>query len=207
MQATDMPSEYDDSDVVVAGASVLSDLLEAGKGLLVVFHAPWCGHCKTLVPALKEAATKLKEQGVTVAAVDGQMSPQVAQQLGVRGYPALKWLQVTDEALLVADHNGARTADAIVAFASAAAKASEDKAAAQSAGGEAPEEAPKEAPQAEAEPPKSKLSQSKLAGSKVGETAAAGKEAAKDGESKVGIAKAKAPEEAGAEAAPAAAAA
>ena len=37
-----MPSEYDDSDVVVGGAKQLTAALQKPDGLLVAFHAPWC---------------------------------------------------------------------------------------------------------------------------------------------------------------------
>ena len=41
---SDLPSEYDDSDVIPAGAEKLGQLLEKGDGMLVKFYAPWCGH-------------------------------------------------------------------------------------------------------------------------------------------------------------------
>jgi thiol-disulfide isomerase/thioredoxin len=129
LSVTDMPSEYDESDVVVAGAEKLQEVLEGGKGALVAFHAPWCGHCKTMIPALKEAASTLKADGVPVLAIDGQSSPELAAQLGVRAYPALKWLKLVsgsneDEvALGSADYNGPRDAASLVKFAKAASAA------------------------------------------------------------------------------------
>ena len=43
LDATDMPSEYDNSDVVVGGAKQLTEALSKPDGILVAFHAPWCG--------------------------------------------------------------------------------------------------------------------------------------------------------------------
>jgi len=213
------PSEYDDSDVIVASAEALNELLKDGEGLLINFFAPWCGHCKTMVPAYKEAATTLKERGVRLVAMDGQAYPGVLKQLGVRGFPSLKWLKLEDEALVVAEYQGGRDAASIIRFVEAATKAgslrsklpqgappTDDKAAATEAAPAAAAAAGSDgadAVAAEAKPEagaaKSKLGQSKVGGSKV---AAAG-----EAEKPMGVQKAKMPAEAEASAAPAAAAA
>ena len=46
-----------------------------------------------MVPEFKKAAEQLKDS-VTFAAVDCQTSQTICQQLGVRGYPTIKWLQL-----------------------------------------------------------------------------------------------------------------
>lgn len=164
LSVTDMPSEYDESDVVVAGAEKLQEVLEGGKGALVAFHAPWCGHCKTMIPALKEAASTLKADGVPVLAIDGQSSPELAAQLGVRAYPALKWLKLVsgsneDEvALGSADYNGPRDAASLVKFAKAASAATAIKSKLPT-GADGVDEA--------AARPESKLGESKVGGSSV----------------------------------------
>ena len=82
-----------------------------------------------MVEDFKQAATTLKSEGIRVAAVDGQASPAVAQQLGVRGYPTIMWLHMAtkegDEqpTITIAPHNGRRDAASFVEFAKAASKA------------------------------------------------------------------------------------
>jgi len=211
--AADVPSPYDESDVIVAGAEELQEALSAGEGVLVVFYAPWCGHCHTVVPAVKEAATELKAEGLRVAAIDGQQSPRTAAHLGVRGYPTIMWLQTVqqpsgEDAIAMANYNGPRDAASLVKFVKAAHAASAVKskmpkgAAPESAvtaateGGEATKkaeagEAPATEPEVVADAPKgeSKLSGSKLGGSKLAGGAAGG-----------GIQRAKMPAQAEAEA-------
>jgi thiol-disulfide isomerase/thioredoxin len=184
LSAEDMPSVYDDSDVIVAGAAGLTALIESeDAGFLVVFYAPWCGPCKQIVPAVKEAATELKADGIKVAAVDGQMNGQVAQQLGVRAFPAIKWLkreeQNGEKVLAVADYEGGRDSGSFVRFCKAAHKAgalrsklgaTERTPAPDASEKDSAETAAKvdqtadAAPAATSAPPKSKLAQSKVGG-------------------------------------------
>jgi len=57
---------------------------------LVVFFAPWCGHCVKMVPEVAKAAARLGAAGVRVVAVDCDRAPEVARSLGVKGYPTVK---------------------------------------------------------------------------------------------------------------------
>lgn len=54
----------------------------------IEFYAPWCGHCKKLIPTWEEAATKLKGI-VNVAKVDATAHRELGQRFGVRGFPTL----------------------------------------------------------------------------------------------------------------------
>lgn len=127
LSATDVPSAFDNSDVIPAGGEKMKEMIDSKQGFLVAFHAPWCKHCHTMAPELKTAATALKGSGVAVLAVDTQQSPALAQQLGVKMLPSIKWMQQVGDNLAVADYNGARDADSIVKFAEAAQKAVKDQ--------------------------------------------------------------------------------
>lgn len=59
------------------------------KDVMVVFHAPWCGHCKNLMPKYEEAASKLKnEPNLVLAAMDATAN-DVPSPYQVRGFPTI----------------------------------------------------------------------------------------------------------------------
>jgi protein disulfide-isomerase A6 len=86
-----------------------------GEGVWIVeVYAPWCGHCKSLAPAWKQAAKALKGK-VNIAALDGTENQQTAQKLGVKGFPTIKVYSTNKNK--PTDYNGPREAKAIIDFA------------------------------------------------------------------------------------------
>ncbi|CAI5993835.1 unnamed protein product [Closterium sp. NIES-65] len=103
------------SDVAnLSPSNFKSAVIESGEVVLVEFFAPWCGHCKNLAPAWEKAATALKGI-VTVAAVDCDANPSIAQEYGVQGFPTIKVF--APHLKTPADYQGQRDAKAIVDFA------------------------------------------------------------------------------------------
>ncbi|CAI7770947.1 unnamed protein product [Closterium sp. NIES-54] len=103
------------SDVAILSPSNFkSSVIESGEVVLVEFFAPWCGHCKNLAPAWEKAATALKGI-VTVAAVDCDANPSLAQEYGVQGFPTIKVF--APHLKTPADFQGQRDVKAIVDFA------------------------------------------------------------------------------------------
>lgn len=51
--------EVEDTGVLVLHDADFPSILEEFNYILIEFYAPWCGHCKKLVPAYGEAAQAL----------------------------------------------------------------------------------------------------------------------------------------------------
>lgn len=86
---------------------------------VVEFYAPWCGHCKSLVPEYKKAAEALRGV-IKVGAVDADEHKTLGGQFGVRGFPTIKIFGANKNK--PSDFNGQRTAQGIVDAALAEAK-------------------------------------------------------------------------------------
>ncbi|XP_050311632.1 protein disulfide-isomerase A6 homolog [Anthonomus grandis grandis] len=97
-----------------------SQVINGDEVWVVEFYAPWCGHCKNLVPEFTKAANALKGI-VKVGAVNADDHKELGGQYGVRGFPTIKIFGGNKNK--PEDYQGARTAEAIVNAALSAAKA------------------------------------------------------------------------------------
>lgn len=80
---------------------------------LVMFYAPWCGHCKRLKPEFEKAASLLKSNDppITLAKVDcTEGGKSTCNRFQVQGYPTLKIFKSGE---VSAEYNGPREANGI----------------------------------------------------------------------------------------------
>ncbi|KAL4713951.1 hypothetical protein ACJJTC_015605 [Scirpophaga incertulas] len=87
---------------------------------IVEFFAPWCGHCKNLVPEYNKAARALKGI-VKVGAVNADEHKSLSQKYGVTGFPTIKIFTGSKHT----PYQGQRNAES---FVDAALKAAKEKA-------------------------------------------------------------------------------
>ncbi|WP_435157829.1 thioredoxin [Haladaptatus sp. DFWS20] len=87
---TEMPSDTSatspDKPVRINGTAELDEFVANGDVILADFYADWCGPCRMLEPIVKRLAS---DTDATVAKVDVDTNPQLANSFGVRGVPTL----------------------------------------------------------------------------------------------------------------------
>ena len=104
-----------ESEVVHLTDATFDEVMSASPSALVMFYAPWCGHCKAIKPAYAEAAAAMKEQDIpgALVAVDATKETELSKRFSVSGYPTLRYFA---GGVLQYDYGYGRTAEDIVNF-------------------------------------------------------------------------------------------
>lgn len=92
-----------------------NDQLKKHDILLVMFYAPWCGHCKRMKPEYLAAAKELVKDGFSncLAMVDCTVNPEVTEQFNIEGFPTIKLFK---NGKYIKDYTGERTVEEIKKF-------------------------------------------------------------------------------------------
>lgn len=107
---------YDGTDVVELSDAMFDKEVAGGKEpWLIEFYAPWCGHCKNLVPEWKKAASSLGGV-VRLGAVDATTQKKWAQKFNVNGFPTIKFIPPGNPDA-AEDYQGGRSSENIVTYA------------------------------------------------------------------------------------------
>ena len=100
------------SDVVELNGASYIKFIKENPVALVMFYAPWCGHCKAFKPEFERAATELKAKGVPVGRIDGSSETDISDAEQIRGFPTVR-VYVDGNGVTF---DGPRTAAGLVAF-------------------------------------------------------------------------------------------
>ena len=98
-----------DSVREITEAQFQSEVLEAGKPVVVDFWAPWCGPCRMVAPELEKLAGKVGDS-VEFVKVNVDEARDVAMRYGIMSIPTIAKFEGGN---LVAQVVGARGADAL----------------------------------------------------------------------------------------------
>ena len=85
-----------------------------GKGKqLVLFYAPWCPHCKTMMPDWDKFAAENKSS-VKAIKVNSDEQPDLVKEYSVQGFPTILLLDASGKN--IATYEGERTAKGFAEF-------------------------------------------------------------------------------------------
>ena len=79
-----------ENNVIVLTDSTFRKALDEFQNLMVLFYAPWCGHCKKFHPEYEKAASSLQKENIFLAKVDAESNKNLATQYQIESYPTIK---------------------------------------------------------------------------------------------------------------------
>ncbi|XP_063700752.1 protein disulfide-isomerase [Culicoides brevitarsis] len=110
----ELPEDWDKQPVKVLVATNFDEVVfNKDKDVLVEFYAPWCGHCKQLVPIYDELAEKYKDnENIVIAKIDATANE--LEHTKITSFPTLKFYRKGDNQ--VVDYTGERTVEGFSKF-------------------------------------------------------------------------------------------
>ena len=91
----------------------MSDVVESDNLWLILFYAPWCGHCKAFHPELEKVAKATKGL-FKIGAVNCEAEKTLAQKYNIDGYPTV--LFFGDNKKKTEEYEGDRKAEKVIDY-------------------------------------------------------------------------------------------
>ena len=101
---------------VVVGKSFEKEVINNDKDVMLLFYAPWCTHCKELIPKYEEIAKKLKNKNpkLLIAKIDG--TENEIESIAITGFPTLMFFPGNKKKQSPIEYKGKRTVIDIISF-------------------------------------------------------------------------------------------
>ena len=116
LKTQEEPKENNGDIFVVVGKTFQKEVIENDKDVLLVFYAPWCGHCKQLLPKYEEAAKKLKAKNPKIVLAKMDATENEVESVHITGFPTIKFYPGNKKNSKPMDYNGERTTEGIIKF-------------------------------------------------------------------------------------------
>ena len=116
LKSAEEPKENKGDVYVVVGKTFERDVINNDKDVMLLFYAPWCGHCKALHPKYEEVAKKLKEKNPKLVLAKMDATENEVESVNITGFPTVKFYPGNKKDKAPIDYNGDRSVEDMIKF-------------------------------------------------------------------------------------------
>ena len=116
LKSAEEPKENKDDVFVVVGKTFEKEVINNDKDVMLLFYAPWCGHCKALHPKYEEVAKKLKEKNPKLLLAKIDATENEVENINISGFPTVKFYPGNKKNKAPIDYNGDRSVNDMIKF-------------------------------------------------------------------------------------------
>ena len=116
LKSAEEPKENNGDVFVVVGKTFEKEVINNDKDVMLLFYAPWCGHCKALHPKYEEVAKKLKARNPKLIMAKIDATENEVENINITGFPTIKFFPGNKKNKAPIDYDGERTVNDIIKF-------------------------------------------------------------------------------------------
>jgi len=111
----DSPGHMRGKVKVLTGETFKDNVMGSGRDVLVMFHAPWCGHCKALSPKWDELGELFSDsdEHVYIAKMDATANEIDVEGVAVKGFPTIYYFPASGKPVV---YDGGREVSDFTAY-------------------------------------------------------------------------------------------
>ena len=116
LKTAEEPKDNNGDVHVVVGKTFERDVIKNDKDVMILFYAPWCGHCKAFHPIYEEIAKKLKEKNHKLILAKIDATKNEVESIKISAFPTIKFYPGNKKDKVPLDYNGDRSVEDIIKF-------------------------------------------------------------------------------------------
>lgn len=113
LMSEEIPASNDGNVKVIVGKQFSEIVKVQDKSVLVMFYAPWCGHCKTIKPIFEKLGEHFKDsEKYEIGSMDATANEVDGEE--IQGFPTIKFYPAGSESSI--DYKGGRDLESMIKF-------------------------------------------------------------------------------------------